>query len=46
MEYVNGRTLAEVLRADGKLAPVQAAALSEVAAALGFAHCNGVGTAT
>src|SRR6476660_643885 len=37
MEYVNGRTLAEVLRADGKLAPVQAATLSsEVAAALGF----------
>ena len=25
MEYVNGRTLAEVLRADGKLPPVQAA---------------------
>ena len=43
MEYVNGRTLAEVLRADGKLAPVQAATLSsEVAAALGFAHRNGV----
>ena len=43
MEYVNGRTLAEVLRADGKLAPVQAATVSsEVAAALGFAHRNGV----
>ena len=43
MEYVNGRTLAEVLRADGKLSPVQAATLSsEVAAALGFAHRNGV----
>ena len=43
MEYVNGRTLADVLRADGKLAPVQAATLSsEVAAALGFAHRNGV----
>jgi beta-lactam-binding protein with PASTA domain/predicted Ser/Thr protein kinase len=43
MEYVNGRTLAEVLRAEGKMAPVQAATISsEVAAALGFAHRNGV----
>ena len=43
MEYVNGRTLAEVLRADGKLPAVQAATVSsEVAAALGFAHRNGV----
>ena len=43
MEYVNGRTLADVLRAEGKLPPVRAAEISsEVAAALGFAHRNGV----
>jgi serine/threonine-protein kinase len=43
MEYVNGRTLADVLRTEGKLAPVRAAEIStEVAAALGFAHRNGV----
>jgi len=43
MEYVNGRTLADLLRAEGKLLPTRAADLSaEVAAALGFAHRNGV----
>ena len=43
MEYVNGRTLAEVLRGEGKLSPIRAATVSsEVAAALGFAHRNGV----
>ncbi len=43
MEHVNGRTLADVLRADGKLLPNRAADISsEVAAALGFAHRNGV----
>ena len=43
MEYVNGRTLAEVLRAEGKMSALQAATISsEVAAALGFAHRNGV----
>jgi eukaryotic-like serine/threonine-protein kinase len=43
MEYVNGRTLAEVLGTEGKLAPIRAADISaEVAAALGFAHRNGV----
>jgi serine/threonine-protein kinase len=40
---VNGRTLAEVLRTEGKMAPIRAADISsEVAAALGFAHRNGV----
>jgi beta-lactam-binding protein with PASTA domain len=43
MEHVNGRTLADVLRVDGKLSPTRAADISsEVAAALGFAHRNGV----
>ena len=43
MEYVNGRTLADVLRTEQKLPAVRAAQVaSEVAAALGFAHRNGV----
>jgi serine/threonine-protein kinase len=43
MEYVNGRTLADVLRTEGKLPAARAAQVaSEVAAALGFAHRNGV----
>src|SRR5262245_648492 len=43
MEYVNGRTLADILRADGTLLPQRAADIaSDVAAALGFAHRNGV----
>jgi serine/threonine protein kinase len=43
MEYVSGRTLSTMLRDDGPL-PVNRAALigSEVAAALSFAHRNGV----
>jgi eukaryotic-like serine/threonine-protein kinase len=43
MEYVNGRSLADILRADGTLLPQRAADIaSDVAAALGFAHRNGV----
>jgi serine/threonine-protein kinase len=43
MEYVNGRTLSQVLRADGPLHPDRAADVgADVAAALGFAHRNGV----
>ena len=43
MEYVQGRTLADILRANGHVSSVQAAEIaSEVAAALGFAHRNGV----
>ena len=43
MEYVEGRTLADVLRLNGHLNSVQAAEIaSEVSAALGFAHRNGV----
>ncbi len=43
MEYVNGRTLADVLRSEQKLLAARAANVaSEVAAALGFAHRNGV----
>ncbi len=43
MEYVEGRTLADVLRLNGHINSVQAAEIaSEVSAALGFAHRNGV----
>src|SRR5215207_2541196 len=43
MEYVEGLTLADILRANGHVSSVQAAEIaSEVAAALGFAHRNGV----
>ena len=43
MEYVQGRTLADILRANGHVNSQQAAEIaSEVAAALGFAHRNGV----
>jgi eukaryotic-like serine/threonine-protein kinase len=43
MEYVQGRTLADVLRANGHVSSTQAAEIaSEVAAALAFAHRNGV----
>ncbi len=42
MEYVEGRSLAEVIRAEGPLHPDRAAEIStDVAAALGFAHRNG-----
>jgi serine/threonine-protein kinase len=43
MEYVQGRTLADILRANRTLSAQQAAEIAmEVAAALGFAHRNGV----
>jgi serine/threonine protein kinase len=43
MEYVDGRSLSEILRAEGPLHPQRAAEVaSDVAAALGFAHRNGV----
>jgi len=43
MEYVDGRSLSELLRADGPLHPDRVADLgADVAAALGFAHRNGV----
>jgi serine/threonine-protein kinase len=43
MEYVHGRTLADILRANGKLRPDQATDIAmEVAGALGFAHKSGV----
>ncbi len=43
MEYVQGRTLAEILKTNKQLTPKQAAEIaSEVAAALGFAHEAGL----
>ncbi|MBK9179855.1 MAG: Stk1 family PASTA domain-containing Ser/Thr kinase [Acidimicrobiales bacterium] len=43
MEYVDGRSLADILRADGPLPPNTCADIADqVAAALGFAHRNGV----
>jgi beta-lactam-binding protein with PASTA domain/predicted Ser/Thr protein kinase len=43
MEYVDGRTLADILRSNGQLTSKQAAEIaSEVAAALGFAHAAGL----
>jgi serine/threonine-protein kinase len=43
MEYVQGRTLADILRANGHVNSNQAAEIAaEVAAALAFAHKNGV----
>ncbi len=43
MEYVDGRTLSEILRAEGPLHPDRAADIgADIAAALGFAHRNGV----
>ncbi len=43
MEYVPGRTLADIVKANGKLSPQQASEITmEVASALGFAHKNGV----
>src|SRR3954447_7709270 len=43
MEYVEGRTLADILRVNTRVSPVQAAEIgSEVSAALAFAHRNGV----
>ncbi|HUS61818.1 MAG TPA: Stk1 family PASTA domain-containing Ser/Thr kinase, partial [Acidimicrobiales bacterium] len=43
MEYVEGRTLSQVLRQEGALLPDRAADIgADVAAALAFAHRNGV----
>jgi serine/threonine-protein kinase len=43
MEYVEGRSLAEILRSEGMLHPDRAADVAtDVAAALSFAHRNGV----
>jgi eukaryotic-like serine/threonine-protein kinase len=43
MEYVDGRTLSEILRSEGALHPDRVADIgADVAAALGFAHRNGV----
>jgi serine/threonine-protein kinase len=43
MEYVEGRSLAEILRAEGRLHPQRAADIAaDIATALGFAHRNGV----
>ena len=43
MEYVDGRTLSEILRSEGPLHPDRVADVgADVAAALGFAHRNGV----
>jgi eukaryotic-like serine/threonine-protein kinase len=43
MEYVEGHTLAEILRDDGRVHPHRAAEITaDIAAALGFAHRNGV----
>jgi eukaryotic-like serine/threonine-protein kinase len=43
MEYVNGRSLADIIRSDGALLPQRAADITnDVAAALGFAHSSGV----
>jgi beta-lactam-binding protein with PASTA domain len=43
MEYVDGRTLSDILRAEGPLHPDRVADVgADVAAALGFAHRNGV----
>jgi beta-lactam-binding protein with PASTA domain/tRNA A-37 threonylcarbamoyl transferase component Bud32 len=43
MEYVEGQSLRELIRADGPLPPQQAAEIAaEIAGALAFAHRNGV----
>ncbi|MGZ4693695.1 MAG: Stk1 family PASTA domain-containing Ser/Thr kinase [Acidimicrobiales bacterium] len=43
MEYVEGRSLSEIIRTDGPLHPRRSAEITaDVAAALGFAHRNGV----
>jgi beta-lactam-binding protein with PASTA domain/predicted Ser/Thr protein kinase len=43
MEYVAGRSLSDVLRQEGSLLPARAADIGiDIAAALGFAHKNGV----
>src|SRR5436190_12248915 len=43
MEYIDGRSLADILRNEGPLHPQRAAEVAaDIAAALGFAHRNGV----
>jgi serine/threonine-protein kinase len=43
MEYVDGRTVSEILRSEGPIEPKRAAGIAaDVAAALGFAHHKGV----
>lgn len=43
MEYVEGRSLAEIIRSEGPLHPRRSAEIAaDMAAALGFAHKNGV----
>jgi eukaryotic-like serine/threonine-protein kinase len=43
MEYVEGQSLREILRSQGRLAPMEAARIAaEIAAALDFAHRHGV----
>ena len=43
MEYVRGRALADIVRAEGTLAPDRAAEIAlDIAGALSFAHRNGV----
>lgn len=43
MEYIEGRSLAQIIRDDGPLSPDRAADITiDVASALGFAHRNGV----
>src|SRR5262245_13019918 len=43
MEYVEGRTLSEIIRTEGPLHPNRAAEITaDVASALAFAHRNGV----
>ena len=43
MEYVDGRSVSDMLRADGPLQPKRAASIAaDVAGALGFAHRKGV----
>src|SRR3954467_8102383 len=43
MEYVEGRSLSQILRDEGPLSPDRAADITtDIAAALGFAHRNGV----
>ena len=43
MEFVEGRSLADILRTEGPLHPQRAAEVAaDIAAALGFAHRNGV----
>jgi serine/threonine-protein kinase len=43
MEYVEGRSLADIIKSEGPLHPKRAAEVAaDIAAALGFAHRNGV----